>query len=242
MTKVSTPQGEVNLYPPPVQLLNAIRSFLPFGAVQFHEQQKGADFGLVVKCGDRELYCVKQQPVDCDERQSMVSYQANTILIAQSLAGYLTHDFSGLFMPCAYIRTKDAGHFESGIAFFGYPSPQGSECQVYPYSAAYDSQFGRGFTTMMIRFIQKLQQSSRETGITLYTSIGLEVRSCLRLGSFAFGFMVVGPHVICLKTVVSEKDPAWTTLRATGISEVFHMPSIATAITEDKLRIAKPNT
>jgi hypothetical protein len=85
-------------------------------------------------------------------------------------------------------------------------------------------------------------QSSRDTGITLYTSIGLEVRSCLQLGSFAFGFMIVGPHVICLKTVVSEQDPAWTILRSTGISEVFHMPSIAAAITEDKLEIAKPNS
>jgi hypothetical protein len=242
MNKVSTPQGEVKLFPPTTELLHSIRSFLPLGAVRYHPQQKGADFGLVIKCGERALYGVKQQPVDCDERQSIVSFQANTILIAQSLAGYLTHGFSGLFMPCAYIRTKGSGHFESGIAFFAYPSPQGSECQVYPYSAAYDRQFGRGFTTMMIRFIQTLQQSSRDTGITLYTSIGLEVRSCLQLGSFAFGFMVVGPHVICLKTVVSQQDPTWTILRSTGISEVFHMPSVAAAITEDKLKIAKPNT
>ena len=130
-------------------------------------------------------------------------------------------------MPCAYIRTKDAGQFESGIAYFGSPSPQGSECQAYPYNAAYDKQFGHGFTTMMTIFIQALQQSSRDTGITLATIIGLEVRSWLQIGSFAFGYMLVGPHVICLKTVVSEQDPTWTILKSTGISEVFHIPSVA---------------
>jgi hypothetical protein len=241
MNKVSTPQGEVKLYPLTAKLLQSIHSFLPFGAVKYHPPQKGADYGIVLKCDSRELYGVKQQPGDCDQQQSMVSYQANTILISQSLAGYLTYGFSGLFMPCAYIRTKGSGHFESGIAFFGYPASQGGECQVYPYSAAYDRQFGHGFTTMLIRFIQTLQQSSLDTGITLYASIGLEVRSCLQLGSFAFGFMIVGPHVVCLKTVISQQDPTWTILRSTGISEVFHMPSVAAAITEDKLKIAKPN-
>lgn len=241
MNTVSTPQGEVKLFSPPSELLRTIRSFLPFGAVRYLPPQRGADFGLVMQCGERELYGVKQQPADCDEQQSKVSYQANSILIAHSLASYLTHGFSGLFMPCAYIRTKDAGRFESGIAYFGYPSQLGRECQEYPYEESYDGEFGHGFTTMMLSFIRALQQSSHDTGITLSTIIGLDVRYRLQLGLLGFGFMLVGPHVICLKTVVSEQDRIWTTLRATGVSEVFHIPSVPAAIEEDELNTAKPN-
>ena len=120
MKTISTPQGEVVLNDPPVELLRAIRSFLPFGAIRYLPPQEGADFGIVMQCGDREVFGVKQQPVDCDEKQAQITFEANSILIAHSLAAYLKHGFSGLFMPCAYMRTKEGGRFESGIAYFGY--------------------------------------------------------------------------------------------------------------------------
>lgn len=85
-----------------------------------------------------------------------------------------------------------------------------------------------------------LQQSSRDTKITLAPTIGLEVRRRLQLGSLGFGFMLVGRHIVCLKTIISEQDPAWTILRSTGVSEVYHLPSIPIAIREDDLQTAKP--
>ncbi len=230
MKTVSTPQGEVKLFSPTVELLDSIRSFLPFGIARYTSSQQGADFGLVIKRGEDELFAVKQQPVDCDEEQSKVTRQANAILIAESLASYLTHGFAGLFMPFSYTRTKDGGRFESGIAYFGSPSKQGREYQEPPNSSSYDQQFGHGFITLMTTFIRALQQSSINTGISLSPTICLDVRSLFQLGSFSFGYMLVGPHVICLKTVVSEQDPTWTILRSTGISEVFHIPSIAAVI------------
>ena len=33
------------------------------------------------------------------------------------------------------------------------------------------------------------------------------------------------------KTDISERDPAWTVLITTGISEVYHMPSVVAALT-----------
>jgi hypothetical protein len=42
MNTVNTPQGEVQLLPPPVELLRAIRSFLPFGAFRYETPQNGA--------------------------------------------------------------------------------------------------------------------------------------------------------------------------------------------------------
>ena len=194
--------------------------------------QQGADFGLVVKKGETELFAVKRQLVDYDEKQSQVSFQANNMLIADSLSRYLPHGYSGLFLPFAYVRAKGEGRFEPGIAFFGCPSPQGKECQVdNPQSAAFDGQFGNGFTTMMGAFIKSLQQSSEDTGISLDQAIGYDIRSWFQLGRFAMGFMIVGPHVICLKTDISERDPAWTILKTTGISEVYHMPSVVAVLT-----------
>ena len=70
MKLVNTPQGEVRLLPPPVELLRAIRAFMPFGAVRYVPPQQGADFGLIMQCGEQELFAVKQQPMDCDKEQS----------------------------------------------------------------------------------------------------------------------------------------------------------------------------
>lgn len=241
MNTIQTPRGEVKLLPPTGELLRAIRSFLPFGAYRCAPMECGAEFGLVMQCGERELFAVKQQPVDCDDQQSNIAFQANNFLIAHSLATYLTHGFSGLFMPCAYLRTKGADRFEAGIAYFAYPSPLGREVQEYPNESSYDEQFGHGFFTMMTSFIRALEESSRDTGIALFEPIGLDVRSRSHLGALGFGFMLVGPHIVCLKTRVSEQDPVWTALRGTGISEVFHIPSVPAGIAESDLHTTKPN-
>lgn len=241
MNTVQTPKGEVRLQAPPVELLRTIRSFLPLGALRYVPRKRGADFGIVMQCGKQELFAVKQQPVDCDDQQSKVCFQANSMLIAHSLATYLKHGFSGLLMPCAYLRTKDAGRFEAGIAYFAYPSPDGREVQSFPYESSYDEQFGRGFFTMMTSFIRALEQSSEATRIPLFRAISLDVRPRLHFGSLGFGFMVVGTHVVCLKTRISERDPIWSLLCETGISEVFHIPSAPASIAESVLHTAKPN-
>ena len=236
---VSTPQGEVALIESPVELLRAIRQYMPFGAVRYLPPQQGADFGLVMQCGEREAYAVKQQPVDCDEQQGYDTFQANSILIAHSLLNYLSNGFSGLLMPCAYIRQKEAGMVESGIAHFAAPSPQGIECLDRPFEPSFDGQFGHGFTTMMISFIKCLQESSKETNISLCTCIGLDVRPRSHLNTLGFGFMVIGNNIICLKTKVSERDPVWTILRATGVTEVYHVPSVPAGISEADWAVAK---
>ena len=239
---LKTPNGSVTLREPTVELLRAIRSLLPFGALRFTKPERGATFGLVMQCGETELLAVKRQPVDCDEKQSRISFTANSILIAHSLRAYLAHGFSGLFLPCAYLRKKEGGRFESGIAWFGYPSAHGHESQEYPYQPAWDGQFCHGFTQMMLSFIDSLQESSEQTGITLPPAIGLDVRRRMQLGSLGFGFMVIGPHVVCLKTTISEEDMAWTALRSVGIAEVYHIPSVPMAIKDSQLTTAKPES
>jgi hypothetical protein len=240
MSTINTPQGQLELLAPPADVLRSIRSLLPFGIVRFPNAHEGAHYGLVMQCGDKEVYGVKQQPVPCDKKQGRVAHTANSILIAHSIAGYLRTGFSGVFMPSAYVRKKDAGMVESGIAYFGAPSPQGIEAQS-PSGTSYDRVFGSGFTTMMTSFIHALKQSSRDTRIGLFQPIGLDVRPRLHFGTLGFGFMVVGPHVVCLKCHVSEQDPVWTVLRGTGICRLYHLPSVPLAIEESQLPTAKPS-
>lgn len=240
MLTVQTPQGDVSLHVPTLEILRAVRQYLPFGAVRYATPQKGADYGLVMQCGKQELHAVKQQPVDCDEAQSRITFQAHSMLIAHSLAQYRTSGFGGLFLPCPYIRVKDGGRHESGIAYFGFPSSRGHESQEYPYEPAFDDAFGHGFTTMMTTFIRSLQESSREMGITMARPIGMEVRARSQLSALGFGFMVLGPHILCLKTVISEQDPAWTALRSAGVTDVYHLPSVPMTIDEQDLPLAKP--
>lgn len=222
------------------ELVHAIRSLLPFGMVGLSQPLKGAKYGLVMQCDQTEMIGIKQQPPDVDDKNAGTCFQANSILVTHSLTGYLKLGFSGLMLPCVYQRKKENQRAEVGVAYFAFPSPTGHEVQEYPYDPAYDGQFGHGFTLMMVSFIRALQQSSEETGITLQPTIGLDVRRRTQLGTLAFGFMLVGPHIVCLKTVVSEEDPAWTILRGSGIEEVFHLPSIPITIQPEDLRVSKP--
>lgn len=236
---VNTPHGPVALLPPSIELLRTLCHFLPFGGMGFTEPDHGAMFGIVMQCGERELYAVKQQSVEFTEEEYRFAYGVNSFLIAHSLAGYLAHRFSGLFMPCAYFRAKGSGLVEVGFAYFGYPSAEGLEAQPCPIEPNYDGRMGHGFTLMMMSFMAALGESAGKTGLPIRPHIGLEVRSRLQLENLGFGFLVVGPHVVCLKTHISDPDPLWEALRRTGITEVYHLPSIPIAIKEDQVPDAK---
>ena len=48
--------------------------------------------------------------------------------------------------------------------------------------------------------------------------------------------MVFGQKIICLKTKISEEDFTWTALRSTGISEVYHLPSLPLTKPRDEVK------
>ncbi|MGZ8940801.1 MAG: hypothetical protein ACXW32_16480, partial [Limisphaerales bacterium] len=72
------------------------------------------------------------------------------------------------------------------------------------------------------------------------TIIGMDVRKRSQLGTIIFGFLVVGPHIVCIKAQVVDNDPIWDFLAKSGVSEVYHMPSIPIEINEEMLATAKP--
>jgi hypothetical protein len=238
---VKTHQGPIELCPPELVQLRALREILPLGAVQYSPSQHGAKFGLVMKCGEQEALAVKQQPVEVSKEQAKTSFRANSILIALSLRNYLENGFSGFMMPCAYMRDKGATGVEAGIAYFGAPSPSGKEALKFTHEDAFDNQFGTGFTSMLTKATRSIHKASVDSGIGLATPIGFDVRSRSTLETLGFGFLVHGPLIFCLKCEVREEDPVWTVLRSTGIEHVIHIPSLPVEISPGELNIAKPS-
>jgi hypothetical protein len=236
---VSTPHGDIALVQPPIELLQAVRRFMPFGAARYVPSREGADYGIVMQCGDREVMALTQQSPQLEERYGVLAYQANSLLIAHALAGYVKRGFSGLLMPSAYMRKLQNGKIESGIGYFGAPSPDGSECLDRPFDPAFDNEFGHGFTLMVGSFIGCLQKSSAALDIALFPCKGFNSYPRLELGVLGFGFMVIGQSILCLKTKISSDDPVWMALLASGIREVYHLPSIPAGVSESDLAVTK---
>lgn len=240
MNTIKTPQGPVELISPTIPHLQALRARLPLGIVQYGEARNGARFGVLMKCGEQELFAVKHQPVEVEREHLQTCYMANSVLIAISLREYIEHDFSGLMMPCPYVRDKGSKGIEAGIAFFVGPDPHGREALDFPHDNAFDNQFSTGFTVMLTAAIRALQTASKDSGITLMQPIGLDVRPRSALETLGFGFLVLGSQVYCLKTHVTEQDPVWTCLRGEGIESVVHVPSVPAEILPVEASIAKP--
>jgi hypothetical protein len=258
---VSTQHGDIALVSPPIKLLQAVRRFLPFGATRYVPPKNGADFGLVMQCGEREVIALTQRSQELEERYGVHAYQANSILIAHALAGYVKRGISGLLMPSAYMRKLPNGNIESGIGYIGTPSrgdewlsklssrsvsdfipsrPNGSDSLDRNFiDPAFDEEFGHGFILMVGSFIECIQESAASTNIALFPCQGFTARPRLEMGVLGFGFMVVDQSIICLKTKFSPDDPVWVALLAGGIREVYHLPSIPIGISEAQLAVTK---
>lgn len=241
MQTLSTQCGDIQIHPIERETFANIRQLLPFGAVGLQQKDSTAiEYGIVMQCDDEEVFGIKLQPVDVDKEQANYLLQANTILIAHALPIYLQHGFSGIMMPLPYYREKGE-RFESGIAMFIFPEPTGKESTLdIPHASGFDNRFGKGCTVMLTAFINALKQSAQETGINLYTVIGMDPRPRLQLGSLLFGYLAAGSSLIVIKRAISDEDISWSILREAGITEVQHMPACTFGITKDDLRVSKP--
>ncbi len=100
MRTVDTPQGQVRLLDPEPLRLSHLRQLLPMGLVRFGEPANGADYGIVMKCGEREAYAIKHQPPDLlEEAWAQNQFVINSLLVALTLRRYIDHGFSGVFLP-----------------------------------------------------------------------------------------------------------------------------------------------
>jgi hypothetical protein len=77
----------------------------------------------------------------------------------------------------------------------------------------------------MMSFVESIKMESQVWGVTLPRCIARDVRDCTSLEHLAFDFLVLDQEVFCLRSKLSERDPVWALLRATGIDTLIHMPS-----------------
>ena len=178
MQTISTQSGNIELLPLSEEVIDLLAELSPFDIVIEENEQFEKEYGLVMKHGDSDVYCIKHQPPDCSKEYVDQQSQANSYLINNSIPAYLKKGFSGYLMPCAYIRNKDQNSVECGIAYFGQPPSDGLETKHGEINLGYYNEyFGKGFFNMVMKFIGCLSEISKETGFPLFKSIGLDIRA-----------------------------------------------------------------
>ena len=237
---IETPKGTVQILEPDLGILRSIRDLMPFGALQFTEAQNDARYGLVMQCDQQEVFCIKQQPVELDRQGAEQWMQIQHWMIAEAYCRYIKHGFSGAYLASAYLRQRDNGLWEPGVAHFVFPSPTGMESQEFPFEHAFDNQFGHGATTMFRHFAQDLMAAFKESKLQPPNYFGLDVRPRSHLQRLGMYFMAVGQHVVCLRPNLHEKqDAAWAIFASRGVDRIYHLPSVPMTISRDDLKIAK---
>jgi hypothetical protein len=238
---IQTPNGLIEVLAPEAAIMSEVRNLLPFGIAQFSEPQQDANYGFVMCCGDQEVWCIKQQPLEQEQKAAEKWLTINHVIIIDAYTRYLAHGFSGGYLASPYIRQREYGLWESGIAHFIFPAANGIESQKNSLRAPYDSRFGPGATTMLQHFILALRSAYNENQIEEPRIIGLDLRPRSHLNSIAMHFMVVGSRALCLRAHLRELDPAWGILAKAGIKSVIHLPSVPLTIRIEDLHLAKGN-
>ncbi len=236
---IETPNGSIEVSAPEATTTQELRNLLPFGITQFNEPLQGSTYGFVMCCGEQEVWCLKQQPLEQEQKAAEQWLNINHVIIMEAYTRYLTHGFSGGYLASPYIRQRDNGLWESGIAHFIFPASNGIESEKNSPSTAYDSRFGPGATKMLTDFILALRSAYNDMQIPEPRIIGLDIRPRSHLTSLAMHFMLLGSRVLCLRAHLRELDPAWGILAKAGIKSVVHVPSVPLTIREEDLYFGK---
>jgi hypothetical protein len=241
MIIIETPKGTVRVISPSVELLEQLRDLLPFGIARLREPTaEGARYGIVMQCDEEEVCCVKQQPKELDRESALRWLEVQHWMCTEAYGRYVGEGFCGAYLAGPYLRQRENGLWESGVAHFIFPSANGVEAQQFPFEHAFDNQFGHGATTMFERYAQHFMRAFRESPISPPGYFGMDVRTRLHLQSFGMYFMALGSQVICLRARLREnEDAAWTILASRGVEDVVHLPAVPLAIKAHDLPVTK---
>jgi hypothetical protein len=241
MASIPTARGAIKIEHPSSVLLRNLRSLLPFGACQLAPPEGGdGKFGIVMQCDEMEVFCIKQESVECSREDANRWMEIQHWICVEALSQFRAEGFSGAYLPAPYLRQRDSGLWETGISHFIFPSPTGIEAQEFPFDSAFDDGFGHGATIMLKRFLAHFKDAFLGSKLTSPQYFSLNVRPRLHLQSLAMYFLSVGPHLICLReNLREEEDPAWTILAGAGVETVYHMPCVPMAIKSEDLAVTK---
>lgn len=239
MTKIQTTKGSIDILKPDTKTLKRLQELLTFGVLPFKQTFNGADFGIVMQCGDQEVYCLKLQPLEIEEKQAHQIFQLQHFMIMDAYCRYIKLGFSGAYLASPYLRQRDNGLWEAGVSHFIFPSDNESISEK-SFGKAYDGRFGSGATNMFMAFVDCFKQAFAEARLTMPQYLGTDIRPRSHLKSLAMYFMVSGSDVFCLRTNLREQeDAAWAILASGGIDKVYHFPAFPMTINEKDLDEAK---
>lgn len=228
---LQTVEGNLTLHPPNMTKLQALCTVLPLGGEMVSDSTRGKIWGIIMKRGAREAYAMKQQPPNIPEKNYPSAFIYNSLLIALCFNNYKTLGFSGCFMPCPYMRSHGA-EVETGIAYFCVPDPKGREVTDFPPFPTWDDYLGIGFSAIFTGALESIVKASQSFKVKPLPTIGLDIRPRSKLGTLGFGFLIHGQDIYCLKTQIDENDPVFPALRSTGITDIYHLPSVPLEIPE----------
>ena len=227
MNTIKTNRGSIELFDPNDEIIRRLNDLLPYGISHLNQVVGGAKFGIVMKCGEQEVFCLKQQPLEIERKDAEHQFQLHHFMITEAYCRYLKKGFSGAYIAAPYLRQRDNGLWESGVSHFIFPSKSNKTPSEQSYLTSYDRDFGNGATAMLTYFVECFRTSFSEAKITMPRYFGLDLRTLSHLQGLAMNFMVLDSQVICLRPNLQEKeDAAWTIFASEGIKKICYLPSV----------------
>jgi hypothetical protein len=227
MRTIQTNKGSIELLEPNKEILMRLNELMPYGISRLDQAVGGANYGIIMKCGEQEVVCLKQQPVEIERKDAERQFQLHHFMIVEAYCRYLKSEFSGAYLAAPYLRQRDNDLWESGVSHFIFPQKSNKETSEKSFRSAYDNQFGNGATEMLICFVECFKKSFSEANITMPQYFGLDIRTRSHLQGLAMNFMVLDSQIICLRSNLREKeDAAWTILASQNICKIYHLPSV----------------
>lgn len=237
MQTIETEHGPVKVLDPTEEILIELQKRLTYGFVPLGQDYQGYRYGFVVKCGDKEIPCIKQQPIDMDRSTAMRIMNLHGVLIVDTYCKFISKNLDCAYYATPYFKDKGDNRFESGIAHFIFPGDSlesdvdlGIGRSVTPY----DGELGSGATKLLMDYVKEFQSHFDDKFRIQY--IGLDVRTRSQLGSLVSGFMLLGNKLIFHGAKVSGEDPRFGIIARHGIDSVWHIPSLPMTISEDQLK------
>jgi len=235
MNTIQTNKGVIEIHAPNEEMIKKLGALLPYGMGTFKQSFDGAQYGLVMQYGTKEVCCIKQQPLEIERENAERLLQLQHFMIVDAYCCYLKNKFDGAYLAAPYIRQRDNGLWEAGVSHFIFPSKTNKITPKESFRSAYDNQFGNGATEMFCHFVECFKKSFIEAKITMPHYFGLDVRTRSHLQGLAMNFMVLDSQIICLRADLRENtDAAWTILASKGIYKIYHLPAVPLTVADNK--------
>ena len=219
----NTTEGVIRAHWPTTQQLINLKKGLSLGLVELQTKESFFGFGMVTKCGEEEALCLKQQSAEVPIEDEQKRHMANLKLVAESVAGYLRHGFTGCLVPTLYKRQKSRVT-EMGIVYFGKPSQRGIEANEFEPRPAYDREMGDGFFTMYKHFNEEIKQSGKRIKIPTNSMIGLDIVKRSQLGNIQILLIIQSRSLFLCAPTLTKGDTILRILASCGVKDFVYLP------------------